>query len=107
MTLYHALKTLQERHPDASITKSTVMFKAKGGMSGGTINSMRSVAGLKAEERKDGEWCLTPCTFCPDISCTRLFPVLESTLQFMIMAETSWIIHRIAVCIDIHRGHGV
>nr|XP_018261104.1 uncharacterized protein I303_06825 [Kwoniella dejecticola CBS 10117]OBR83262.1 hypothetical protein I303_06825 [Kwoniella dejecticola CBS 10117] len=56
LTLYLAHKTLQARHPVLTISASQSFFKMKGGsMSGGTIQSMYSVAELPKDKRRSGE----------------------------------------------------
>jgi hypothetical protein len=52
------LKTLQQQHPSATITKSISFFKVKGSISGGTIESMKSVAQIPPKERLRSEWQL-------------------------------------------------
>ncbi|WVQ94909.1 hypothetical protein IAU59_001995 [Kwoniella sp. CBS 9459] len=62
ITLYTALKTLQTKYgKQATIADSTSFFKLKGGsMSGGTIQTMYSVAELPKDQRRSGEFDLVP-----------------------------------------------
>ncbi|WVF67310.1 hypothetical protein IAT40_002061 [Kwoniella sp. CBS 6097] len=62
ITLYTALKTLQSKFgKQATIADSTSLFKLKGGsMSGGTIQTMHSVAELPKDQRRSGEFDLVP-----------------------------------------------
>ncbi|OCF43719.1 hypothetical protein I317_02472 [Kwoniella heveanensis CBS 569] len=62
ITLYTALKTLQTKYgKQATIADSTSLFKLKGGsMSGGTIQTMYSVAELPKDQRRSGEFDLVP-----------------------------------------------
>jgi hypothetical protein len=77
LTLYHALRTLQAEHPEASITKSLALFKVKGGVSGGSINTARSVAELPRSQQSLGEFCLTPRTSSSTSSmCPALLMIL-------------------------------
>ncbi|KAK1922219.1 Saccharopine dehydrogenase-domain-containing protein [Papiliotrema laurentii] len=58
LSVYLSLKTLQQQHPSATITKSISFFKVKGSISGGTIESMKSVAQIPPKERLRSEWQL-------------------------------------------------
>ncbi|WVR09607.1 hypothetical protein IAU60_006679 [Kwoniella sp. DSM 27419] len=62
ITLYLALKTLQERFgKQATIAESESFFKIKNAsMSGGTIQSMYSLAELPKDQRRSGEYDLVP-----------------------------------------------
>lgn len=56
--MYLALKTLQAKYPDASLTKSISYFKLSGVISGGTVESMKEAAQVPRKELKAGEWAL-------------------------------------------------
>jgi hypothetical protein len=58
LTLYYALRTLQHSYPSASITSSISYFKLRGGVSGGTVATMKSLLEVPAKERAQGEWAL-------------------------------------------------
>ena len=58
MTVYYALRTLQERYPDASITTMRNFIKLKGSISGGTIQSAHSVAELDDPLASCQEWIM-------------------------------------------------
>ncbi|WWC95166.1 hypothetical protein V866_002020 [Kwoniella sp. B9012] len=61
LSLWLAHKTLQSQHPDLTIRESTSFFKMKGGsMSGGTIQSMHSLAELPKDKRRSGEYDCIP-----------------------------------------------
>nr|XP_018999967.1 uncharacterized protein I203_07496 [Kwoniella mangroviensis CBS 8507]OCF63428.1 hypothetical protein I203_07496 [Kwoniella mangroviensis CBS 8507] len=61
LSLWLAHKTLQSQYPDLTIQESTSFFKMKGGsMSGGTIQSMHSLAELPKDKRRSGEYDCIP-----------------------------------------------
>ncbi|WVW86380.1 hypothetical protein I302_108426 [Kwoniella bestiolae CBS 10118] len=61
LSLYLAHKTLQSQYPNLTIEESTSFFKLKGGsMSGGTIQTMHSMAELPKDKRRSGEYDCVP-----------------------------------------------
>ncbi|WWC91919.1 uncharacterized protein L201_006871 [Kwoniella dendrophila CBS 6074] len=61
LSLYISHKTLQKQYPELSISDSKSFFKLKGGsMSGGTIQSMYSLAELPKDKRRSGEYDCVP-----------------------------------------------
>ncbi|WWD03940.1 hypothetical protein V865_001998 [Kwoniella europaea PYCC6329] len=61
LSLWLAHKTLQSQYPHLTIQDSTSFFKLKGGsMSGGTIQSMHSLAELPKDKRRSGEYDCIP-----------------------------------------------
>ncbi|WRT70025.1 uncharacterized protein IL334_007018 [Kwoniella shivajii] len=61
LTLWQALKTLQSTYPTLTFAQSKSLFSLKGAsMSGGTVQSMYSVAELPKDQRRSGEYDLIP-----------------------------------------------
>jgi hypothetical protein len=56
LTLYSALRTLQQSHPDLTITKSQSFFEMRGTISGGTISTMHTMREIPRSERRSDEW---------------------------------------------------
>ena len=56
LTLYTALRTLQQSHPDLTITKSQSFFEMSGTISGGTISTMHTMREIPRSERRTDEW---------------------------------------------------
>lgn len=56
--MYSALRTLQQSHPDLTITKSQSFFKMKGTLSGGTVATMYTLLDIPWSERRSDEWQL-------------------------------------------------
>ena len=71
MTLYLALRTLQDSYPKATITSARSFFRVGGALSGGSLATLKSEAEMPPEERERGEWVMTsskslhPCLFSP------------------------------------------
>ena len=58
LTVYSALRTLQQSHPDLTITKSQSFFEMEGTISGGTIATMHTLREIPQSERRTDEWAM-------------------------------------------------
>jgi hypothetical protein len=58
LTVYSALRTLQQSHPDLTITKSQSFFEMEGTISGGTIATMHTLREIPRSERRTDEWAM-------------------------------------------------
>lgn len=58
--MHLANQTLQTVRPGSTLADSTSIFKVKGTISGGTVQSMVTLTELSKEERRAGEFTLCP-----------------------------------------------
>ncbi|WVQ78993.1 hypothetical protein IAT38_001085 [Cryptococcus sp. DSM 104549] len=65
LTVYLANQTLQAAYPGSRFTSSTSLFKLKGSIAGGTVQTLCSVADLPWSQRQNGEFDLCPGVTTP------------------------------------------
>ncbi|XAO26240.1 hypothetical protein I312_105074 [Cryptococcus bacillisporus CA1280] len=75
LVVYLANQTLQKVRPGSTLADSTSIFKVKGTISGGTIQSMITLTELPKEERRAGEFSL-----CPGVQLPSTPPALTFSL---------------------------
>ncbi|KAK8853397.1 hypothetical protein IAR55_004103 [Kwoniella newhampshirensis] len=78
LSVYVSLKTLQTAHPGLTLADSTSFFQVKATMSGGTVQSMVSVAELPPDQRRSGEYALCPGVKSPKPAAPSLTYFLPS-----------------------------
>ncbi|AAW44773.1 conserved hypothetical protein [Cryptococcus deneoformans JEC21] len=75
LIVHLANQTLQTVRPGSTLADSTSIFKVKGTISGGTVQSMITLTELPKEERRAGEF-----TLCPGIQLPSTPPALTFSL---------------------------